>query len=262
MTRGSAWTPWAASRGSSPRATARRPGAPCWMRRGATPTSWRGWTAITERGARFVCCLVLLLGPDRFVAAQETVTGVIAAAPRGDERLRLRSAVPPARPGKTMAELPDEDKDRISHRGRAARQILALPRRRANGPDLHVRQRRLRAHPLLPRGGTAAAHRGRHRQSARGVLQEPGHGGPPDPRAGAEARRPARAGAPPEGGDQHRALHGAPRPRAAHHGGDPRRRGQEPVGDRAAADRLRRGRHEQRDLHRARAARTARSWTD
>ena len=125
-TRDSAWMPWAASRGSCRRATARRPAVPCWTRRGATTTSCRGWTAMAERGARFVCCLVLLLGPDRFVSAQETVAGVITHAPRGSHGFGYDPLFLLTDLGKTMAELSDVDKDRISHRGRAARQILAF----------------------------------------------------------------------------------------------------------------------------------------
>ena len=81
---------------------------------------------LTARGARFVCCLVLLLGADRFLSAQETVDGVITESPRGihgfgyDPLFFLPAA------GVTMAELSDPDKDRISHRGRAARRILAF----------------------------------------------------------------------------------------------------------------------------------------
>lgn len=81
---------------------------------------------MTERGARFVCCLVLLLGPDRFISAQETVAGVITHSPRGDHGFGYDPLFLLTDLGKTMAELSDVDKDRISHRGRAARQILAF----------------------------------------------------------------------------------------------------------------------------------------
>ena len=83
-------------------------------------------TGVTARGAFFVCCLVLLMETDRFVAAQETVPGVIAESPRGGHGFGYDPVFFLAEMGKTMAELSDVDKDRISHRGRAARRILAF----------------------------------------------------------------------------------------------------------------------------------------
>ena len=83
-------------------------------------------SGIRARGARFICCLVLLLGTDRFVSAQETVPGVIAESPRGDHGFGYDPLFLLTDMGKTMAELSDVDKDRISHRGRAAQRILAF----------------------------------------------------------------------------------------------------------------------------------------
>ena len=75
-----------------------------------------------DRAAHFVCCLVLVLAEDRFLVAQETVHGVIAEAPRGTNGFGYDPLfVLPG--GKTMAEIPDEEKDDVSHRGRAARRI-------------------------------------------------------------------------------------------------------------------------------------------
>ena len=79
-----------------------------------------------ERGAHFVCCLVLLLGANRFVCAQETVEGVIIDSPRGIRGFGYDPLFFLPGQGMTMAELTDIDKDRISHRGRAARRILAF----------------------------------------------------------------------------------------------------------------------------------------
>jgi XTP/dITP diphosphohydrolase len=81
---------------------------------------------IEERSARFVCCLVLVLGTERFVSAQETVAGVITTAPRGAHGFGYDPVFFLTDRGRTMAELSDADKDRISHRGRAARRILAF----------------------------------------------------------------------------------------------------------------------------------------
>lgn len=78
---------------------------------------------VTARGARFVCCLVLLLGVECFVCAQETVAGVIGESPRGDRGFGYDPLFFLPDRGMTMAELPDADKDAVSHRGRAARRI-------------------------------------------------------------------------------------------------------------------------------------------
>jgi XTP/dITP diphosphohydrolase len=82
---------------------------------------------ITERSAHFVCCLVIVLGGERWLAAQETVSGVISREPRGTNGFGYDPLfILPG--GQTMAEISDAEKDRISHRGRAARRILAALR--------------------------------------------------------------------------------------------------------------------------------------
>jgi XTP/dITP diphosphohydrolase len=80
---------------------------------------------LTDRAAWFVCCLVLVLDESRFVVAQETVHGAIAEAPRGENGFGYDPLFLVPGTEKTMAELADEEKDAVSHRGRAARRILA-----------------------------------------------------------------------------------------------------------------------------------------
>jgi XTP/dITP diphosphohydrolase len=81
-----------------------------------------------ERGARFVCAMVLLFDADRFFAAQETLEGALLREQRGtggfgyDPIFYLRDE------GCTVAELPAHIKNKLSHRSKAARQIgLHLP---------------------------------------------------------------------------------------------------------------------------------------
>ena len=81
---------------------------------------------IQDRDAYFVCCLVCVLEEGRFLAAQETVHGEIAEAPRGDNGFGYDPLFLLGQRGKTIAELPDEEKDGISHRGRASRRIIAV----------------------------------------------------------------------------------------------------------------------------------------
>lgn len=80
-------------------------------------------------GLAYVCALVLA-GPDGAVvhAVHGRCTGTLAAAPRGDGGFGYDPAfLPDDLPGeRTMAELAPYEKDAISHRGRAARELLAL----------------------------------------------------------------------------------------------------------------------------------------
>ena len=81
---------------------------------------------LTDRAAWFVCCLVLLLEESRFVVAQETVHGTIAEEPKGDNGFGYDPLFLVPGTGRTIAELPDREKDAISHRGKAARRILGV----------------------------------------------------------------------------------------------------------------------------------------
>jgi XTP/dITP diphosphohydrolase len=82
-----------------------------------------------QRSARFVCAMVLYYSPDRFFVAQETLEGeLIANAARGKggfgyDPIRL---VPEL--GRTVAELSEEEKNRVSHRGKAGRAIAEMLR--------------------------------------------------------------------------------------------------------------------------------------
>lgn len=79
-----------------------------------------------DRRAFFVCCLALVVDDTRFFVVQETVHGIIAEAPRGTNGFGYDPLFLLPERGLTIAELPDPDKDLISHRGRAARRLLAI----------------------------------------------------------------------------------------------------------------------------------------
>ncbi len=81
---------------------------------------------VGRRAAHFVCCLVLFLEDERFLVAQETVHGTIAAAPRGTNGFGYDPLFELSGRGVTLAEVPDAEKDAVSHRGRAARRMRAL----------------------------------------------------------------------------------------------------------------------------------------
>ncbi len=79
-----------------------------------------------DRRAFFVCCLVLAIDEERFIAVQETVHGEIASSPRGGGGFGYDPLFLLPGRGLTIAELPDAEKDFVSHRGRAARRMRVM----------------------------------------------------------------------------------------------------------------------------------------
>ncbi|MEZ4235060.1 MAG: RdgB/HAM1 family non-canonical purine NTP pyrophosphatase [Myxococcota bacterium] len=81
-----------------------------------------------DRRARFRCVIAVVgLGAPR--SAEGVCEGAIAGAPRGAGGFGYDPLfLPDERPGRTLAELPLDDKNAISHRGRAFRQLPALLR--------------------------------------------------------------------------------------------------------------------------------------
>jgi XTP/dITP diphosphohydrolase len=79
-----------------------------------------------QRGSRFVCAMVLYCGADRFFAAQETLEGELvpnAEAARGTGGFGYDPVLYIPELSRTVAELSDEEKNRLSHRGKAGRVI-------------------------------------------------------------------------------------------------------------------------------------------
>lgn len=74
----------------------------------------------------FVCCMVLILEDYRIFSAQETFNGIIAEASSGKGGFGYDPVFHLPERGMSVAELSDEDKDAVSHRGRAGRRIKAL----------------------------------------------------------------------------------------------------------------------------------------
>ena len=79
-----------------------------------------------KRNAYFVCSMVVILGTDRFFAVQETFHGEIALKPAGKGGFGYDPVffIPSLK--KTIAQLSDDNKNRISHRALAGRRILTL----------------------------------------------------------------------------------------------------------------------------------------
>jgi XTP/dITP diphosphohydrolase len=75
------------------------------------------------RTARYRCVAAVVLPGDADVWAEGVCEGTLEAAPRGSGGFGYDPAFVPEGMERTMAELADEEKDRISHRGKAFRAL-------------------------------------------------------------------------------------------------------------------------------------------
>ena len=75
---------------------------------------------VEDRRGFFVCALVLYIGDYRFSAAQETLEGSVASEPRGTGGFGYDPIFLLPGGGKTVAELEEDEKNRLSHRGKAS----------------------------------------------------------------------------------------------------------------------------------------------
>ena len=82
----------------------------------------------SERTARYRCVAALAWPDGRELWAEATCEGSLILEPRGDRGFGYDPMFVPAEgpDGLTMAEVPDEEKDRISHRGKALRALRDL----------------------------------------------------------------------------------------------------------------------------------------
>ena len=76
-----------------------------------------------NRKARFVAVVVLAWPDGRVIAATGVCTGEITAAPRGDRGFGYDPVFVPEGRSQTMAELTPAEKNSLSHRGRALREL-------------------------------------------------------------------------------------------------------------------------------------------
>ncbi len=81
------------------------------------------------RSARYVCAMVLYMGPGRIYVSQETMEGTIienVADQRGENGFGYDPLFFLPQMGKTSAEISPEEKNEISHRGKAARIMKSI----------------------------------------------------------------------------------------------------------------------------------------
>ena len=76
-----------------------------------------------QRGAKFVCTIVCLYPDGNVISAQGECEGEIVYSPRGNNGFGYDPVFSPNGTGKTMAELTHDEKNAISHRGKALREF-------------------------------------------------------------------------------------------------------------------------------------------
>ncbi|ADK80416.1 RdgB/HAM1 family non-canonical purine NTP pyrophosphatase [Sediminispirochaeta smaragdinae] len=81
---------------------------------------------VQERRGFFVCCMALIVGEERIFTVQEIFPGEIAEAPSGEGGFGYDPIFFLPEYGKTAAQLSDDEKNRISHRGRAGMRMAAI----------------------------------------------------------------------------------------------------------------------------------------
>lgn len=81
---------------------------------------------ISDRRAFFVCSMVLLFDENRYFVAQETVHGEITLSPQGSSGFGYDPLFFLPEFGRTAAQLTSDEKNAISHRGKAAAAIARL----------------------------------------------------------------------------------------------------------------------------------------
>ena len=79
-----------------------------------------------DRRAFFVCAMTLVFGDYRHYTIQETLDGFLTAHPAGSGGFGYDPLFFLEEYGKTIAELPEGEKNRISHRGKAGARMARL----------------------------------------------------------------------------------------------------------------------------------------
>jgi len=77
-----------------------------------------------KRGARFACCIALAFPDGRIKTFYGYVEGKIGREPKGAQGFGYDPVFYPVGHSKTFAEMTDDEKDALSHRGKALREFL------------------------------------------------------------------------------------------------------------------------------------------
>ncbi|MCK5197702.1 MAG: RdgB/HAM1 family non-canonical purine NTP pyrophosphatase [Spirochaetales bacterium] len=81
---------------------------------------------MSDLSAEFICCMTLVLDKNRFFMVQESFKGEITKKSTGINGFGYDPVFFLPEYGKTVAELPEEEKNRISHRGKAGYRIAKI----------------------------------------------------------------------------------------------------------------------------------------
>jgi len=84
-----------------------------------------------ERSARFRCVIAIAKPSGEVEVCRGECRGIIAFEPKGEEGFGYDPIFYLPELGKTMAEIPPEMKNRISHRGQAARKVYQLLKKKS-----------------------------------------------------------------------------------------------------------------------------------
>ena len=79
---------------------------------------------VEQRGAKFVCTIMCAFPDGRIISAEGECRGEMTRAPRGDNGFGYDPVFMADGTGMTMAELPQPEKNLISHRGRAIQSFV------------------------------------------------------------------------------------------------------------------------------------------
>ena len=79
-----------------------------------------------DRSCAFVCCLALVLSEERIFTVQEACRGLLLREPLGSGGFGYDPIVYLPELGKSIAQLSIEEKNRLSHRGRACARMDAV----------------------------------------------------------------------------------------------------------------------------------------
>ncbi len=79
----------------------------------------------TKRGAQFRCVVVAYMPDGRYVSAEGICRGMITTAPQGSQGFGYDPVFVPEGDSRTMAQLSREEKNMISHRGKALKKLKA-----------------------------------------------------------------------------------------------------------------------------------------
>ena len=81
---------------------------------------------VSNRSARFICSLIFMFDENRYYSIQETFEGSIAESPSGEHGFGYDPLFYLKEYNTTVACIPDEEKNKISHRGKALKSISIL----------------------------------------------------------------------------------------------------------------------------------------